>query len=63
MSTRPEPRPRPDPLAAGDTIAIEPHLVYPGLGQVMVEDTVRVGPNGAEHIVEPLPYELGLPGT
>ncbi len=53
---------RPDPLAAGDTIAIEPHLIYPGLGQIMVEDTVRVTERGAAHIAEPLPYGLRVPG-
>jgi Xaa-Pro aminopeptidase len=54
---------RADPLAAGDTIAIEPHLAYPGLGELMVEDTVQVTDGGAEHLFEPLPYGLDVPGA
>ncbi len=54
---------RPDALRAGDTIAIEPHLVYEGMGEVMVEDTVRVTDDGAEHLFEPLPSGLDVPGA
>jgi Xaa-Pro aminopeptidase len=54
---------RPEPLRAGDTIAIEPHLVLPGVGQLMVEDTVVVGAHGAEHLLAPLPYGLTPPGA
>lgn len=54
---------RPEPLADGDIVAIEPSLGYEGVGFVMLEDTVRVTPSGAEHLVEPLPYGLALPGA
>ena len=53
---------RPDPLADGDTIAIEPSLRYDGVGSVMVEDTVQVTPEGGRYLVEPLPFGLRLPG-
>jgi Xaa-Pro aminopeptidase len=53
---------RPDPLAGGDTIAIEPSLRYVGVGSVMIEETVRVTPEGGRPLVEPLPYGLRLPG-
>jgi Xaa-Pro aminopeptidase len=54
---------RRDPLADGDTIAIEPSLRYEGVGSVMVEDTVQVTPDGGRHLLEPLPYGLALPGA
>ena len=53
----------PTRCAAGDTIAIEPHLAYEGVGEIMVEDTVRVGEGGAEHLFEPLPSGLDVPGA
>ena len=52
---------RPDPLADGDTIAIEPSLRYAGVGSVMVEETVQVTPDGGRYLVEPLPFGLELP--
>jgi Xaa-Pro aminopeptidase len=54
---------RPDPLADGDTIAIEPSLGYEGVGYVMIEETVEVTPNGGRSLVEPLPFGLRLPGS
>jgi Xaa-Pro aminopeptidase len=54
---------RPDPLADGDTIAIEPSLRYEGVGSVMVEETVQVTPDGGRHLLEPLPFGLALPGA
>jgi Xaa-Pro aminopeptidase len=54
---------RPDPLIEGDTVAIEPSLGYEGVGFVMVEETVQVTPEGGRHLVDPLPFELRLPGT
>jgi Xaa-Pro aminopeptidase len=54
---------RPDALADGDTIAIEPSLRYEGVGSVMVEETVQVTPDGGRHLLEPLPYGLALPGA
>jgi Xaa-Pro aminopeptidase len=54
---------RPDPLVAGDTVAVEPSLGYEGVGFVMVEETVEVTPEGGRHLLEPLPFGLGLPGT
>lgn len=54
---------RPDPLTAGDTVAVEPSLGYEGVGFVMVEETVEVTPEGGRHLLEPLPFGLGLPGT
>jgi Xaa-Pro aminopeptidase len=53
---------RPDPLAEGDTIAIEPSLRYLGVGSVMVEETVQVTPGGGRYLFEPLPFGLALPG-
>jgi Xaa-Pro dipeptidase len=37
-------------LAAGNVIAIEPKLVFPGVGAVGVENTWRVGAAGAERL-------------
>ncbi|MEA2310752.1 MAG: Xaa-Pro aminopeptidase, partial [Solirubrobacteraceae bacterium] len=54
---------RPDPLAEGDTIAIEPSLGYEGVGIVMVEETVQVTPGGGRYLAEPLPFELRVPGS
>jgi Xaa-Pro aminopeptidase len=54
---------RPDPLADGDTIAIEPSLRYAGVGSVMVEETVQVTPCGGRYLFEPLPFGLALPGA
>jgi Xaa-Pro aminopeptidase len=52
---------RADPLADGDTIAIEPSLRYEGVGSVMVEETVQVTPDGGRYLLEPLPFGLELP--
>jgi Xaa-Pro aminopeptidase len=54
---------RPDPLADGDTIAIEPSLRYEGVGSVMVEETVQVSADGGRYLFEPLPFGLELPGA
>jgi Xaa-Pro aminopeptidase len=54
---------RPDPLAEGDTVAIEPSLSYDGIGFVMVEETVQVTPDGGRYLAEPLPFELRVPGA
>jgi Xaa-Pro aminopeptidase len=54
---------RPDRLTEGDTVAIEPSLGYPGVGFVMVEETVQVTPAGGRHLLDPLPFELRLPGA
>jgi Xaa-Pro aminopeptidase len=54
---------RPDPLAEGDTIAIEPSLGYEGVGFVMIEETVQVTRDGGRHLAEPLPFELRVPGS
>jgi Xaa-Pro aminopeptidase len=54
---------RPDPLVAGDTVAVEPSLGYEGVGFVMVEETVEVTPEGGRHLLEPLPFGLRLPGA
>ncbi|HEY2636768.1 MAG TPA: M24 family metallopeptidase [Solirubrobacteraceae bacterium] len=48
----------PEPLAAGDTVAIEPGLYAPGVGGVRLEDTVVVTDDGPRDIVEPLSYDL-----
>jgi Xaa-Pro aminopeptidase len=53
---------RPDPLADGDTIAIEPSLRYAGVGSVMVEETIQVTPDGGRYLVAPLPFGLEPPG-
>jgi Xaa-Pro aminopeptidase len=54
---------RPDPLADGDTVAIEPSLNYDGIGFVMVEETVQVTPDGGRPLVEPLPFGLEPPSA
>jgi Xaa-Pro aminopeptidase len=54
---------RPDPLADGDTVAIEPSLAYEGVGAVMIEETVRVTPDGGRPLVAPLPFGLRPPGA
>jgi Xaa-Pro aminopeptidase len=54
---------RPEALAEGDLVAIEPSLGYEGVGFVMVEETVQVTPEGGRMLLEPLPYGLRLPGT
>jgi Xaa-Pro aminopeptidase len=54
---------RRDPLADGDTVAIEPSLGYEGVGYVMIEETLQVTPEGGRYLTEPLPFELRLPGS
>ena len=54
---------RPDALAEGDTIAIEPSLSYEGVGFVMIEETVQVTADGGKYLVDPLPFGLRLPGS
>jgi Xaa-Pro aminopeptidase len=49
---------RPDPLIAGDVIALEPGLYFGGVGGVRLEDTVLVTDSGAEHFTDPYPYDL-----
>ena len=44
-------------------MAIEPSLGYEGVGFVMVEETVQVTPEGGRHLLDPLPFELRLPGA
>ncbi|HJV66653.1 MAG TPA: Xaa-Pro peptidase family protein [Geomonas sp.] len=38
------------PLAEGQTIAVEPKFVFPGLGVIGIENTFAVGPNGGEKL-------------
>ncbi|HET7482468.1 MAG TPA: M24 family metallopeptidase, partial [Actinomycetota bacterium] len=47
-----------DAVAAGDVVAIEPGLYFPGVGGVRLEDTVLVTDDGVEHFTDPLPYDL-----
>lgn len=49
---------RPDPLVAGDVIALEPGLYFGGVGGVRLEDTVLVTDSGPEHFTDPYPYDL-----
>lgn len=49
---------RSDPLAAGDVVAVEPGLYYPGIGGVRLEDTVLVTDDGYERFTDPFPYDL-----
>jgi Xaa-Pro dipeptidase len=45
------------PLQVGQTIAIEPKFVYPGLGVIGIENTFAVGTNGGEKLTD-LPDEI-----
>jgi len=39
------------------TVAVEPKMIYPGLGVVGIEDTFLTTTNGAERLTE-LPQEI-----
>jgi Xaa-Pro aminopeptidase len=49
---------RPDDLAEGDVVAIEPGLYFAGIGGVRLEDTVLVTAGGVQHFTDPYPYDL-----
>lgn len=49
------------PLREGQTIAVEPKFVFPGLGAVGIENTWAVGPRGGDRITE-LPDDLVVAG-
>lgn len=49
---------RSEELLAGDVIAIEPGLYFPGVGGVRLEDTVLVTDDGVMHFTDPFPYDL-----
>jgi Xaa-Pro aminopeptidase len=49
---------RPDALAVGDVVAIEPGLYFKGSGGVRLEDTVLVTESGPEYFTDPFPYDL-----
>lgn len=49
---------RPEALAVGDVIAIEPGLYFEGIGGVRLEDTVMITDGGFEHFTDPFPYDL-----
>jgi Xaa-Pro aminopeptidase len=40
------------PLQAGQTIAIEPKFVFPGLGVIGIENTFAVGASGGEKLTD-----------
>jgi Xaa-Pro dipeptidase len=48
-----------EPLAEGMVLAIEPKLMVPGVGAVVIEDTVLVGPNGPE-VLSPVASEVRI---
>jgi Xaa-Pro aminopeptidase len=50
-----------DTLRAGDVVTVEPGVYLPGVGGVRIEDTVVVGPGGAEPLTH-TPKELVLEG-
>lgn len=49
---------RPDALVEGDLISLEPALVFADIGGVRIGDVVLVTNEGAEHLTEPLAYDL-----
>jgi Xaa-Pro aminopeptidase len=46
------------PLVLGQTVAIEPKFVFPGVGAVGIENTFAVGERGGEKLTAALPDEI-----
>ena len=47
-----------EPFVDGDVMAIEPGVYDEAVGGVRLEDVVRITSEGAQHLVEPYPYDL-----
>jgi Xaa-Pro aminopeptidase len=47
-----------DALVEGDAVAIAPSIAFAGVGGVRISDVVLVTDEGAEHLTEPLTYDL-----